>query len=530
MKKNLWILSCAFILFFVPVFGEDSGKNSTPASAQKSVTVFMVGDSTMSEFSDNYYYPRYGYGTQLQNFLSGDVTVSNLALSGRSSKSFVSEKNYSVLKGNIKKGDYLIIGFGHNDEKTDPGLYTDPTKPASDAVSFKYHLYTYYIKTALDAGATPILCTPIVRRSPSGTYTGSYIHSTNTETTGGVTYNGGDYAKCIRDLGKEKGITVIDATALTKSLYESLGASGTLSLHAWLNTKESSVDNTHLNIFGAKYVSYLVAKALNSSDSSLKQFVRADIAAPVKTADLAPNKKFVQPAYNAPSVKSSLWKTQEADWWGTVFGDCGGAEKISDGVTFDILSPAVSSVKINAGTKEAGVGKIAANTDGVAMYFRKIPVSADFTLTATATVGAYLNNADNQVSFGLMVRDAVLIDTFDNSFLANYVVCGPLFMKRGAGAWWSSYCRDTVQPSGSQLAGTTTGAGVPVPASGNVIKLSVSKKGNVYTVKYGNEAAAVYTLDLNLVDSDYIYAGPFAARKAEVTFTDIRLTIDPAKK
>ena len=66
----------------------------------KEQTLWVVGDSTVCGYSplDNYLYPRYGYGTQLGNYLSDKITVRNLALSGRSSKSFLTEANYTTLK------------------------------------------------------------------------------------------------------------------------------------------------------------------------------------------------------------------------------------------------------------------------------------------------------------------------------------------------------------------------------------------------------------------------------------------------
>ena len=77
-------------------------------------TVWVVGDSTVSSFSDGYYIPRYGYGTRLQRYLRGAKVV-NLALAGRSSKSFLSEENYKTLASGLSCGDFLVIGFGHND-------------------------------------------------------------------------------------------------------------------------------------------------------------------------------------------------------------------------------------------------------------------------------------------------------------------------------------------------------------------------------------------------------------------------------
>ena len=99
----------------------------TSVASTKGKKIYVVGDSTFSSFSDPYYYPRYGIGTKLQDYLNPKkVEVINLAMSGRSSKSFLTEANYKTLVQNIKKGDYLVIGFGHNDEKTEEARYTNP--------------------------------------------------------------------------------------------------------------------------------------------------------------------------------------------------------------------------------------------------------------------------------------------------------------------------------------------------------------------------------------------------------------------
>lgn len=129
---------------------------------------------------------------QLSNYFDTKLQVTNLALSGRSSKSFLTEDNYDTLKTNLKEGDYLLIGFGHNDEKSDDNSrFTDASKPLSDVSSFSYSLYENYVKLAIDKGATPILCTPIVRANKDNNYEGSSGHITAT----------GDYRQAIIDLG-----------------------------------------------------------------------------------------------------------------------------------------------------------------------------------------------------------------------------------------------------------------------------------------------------------------------------------------
>ena len=139
--------------------------------------IYLVGDSTVCEFSDSYYLPRYGYGTQLYNYINCDANqIRNLALSGRSSLSYLTESNYTTLKNEISAGDYLIIGFGHNDEKSaEPARYTNPNKTHTDSStangpSFQYTLYENYVKLATEKGAKPRLCTPIVRCDAIGKY------------------------------------------------------------------------------------------------------------------------------------------------------------------------------------------------------------------------------------------------------------------------------------------------------------------------------------------------------------------------
>ena len=198
--------------------GSDAGQD---VAATPTTTLYLVGDSTVAAFNDPYYYPRYGYGTQIGKYLDRTVAVDNLALSGRSSKSFIDpldNGNYATFTSSIKAGDYVLIGFGHNDEKADTTLYTNPNGEVTDPTSFKYYLSTYYIKVAQDAGATPILATPVVRRDSSGAYAGAKVHLTTDVVSGGVTFPGGDYPQAIRDLGAALGVVVIDNTASTLAL------------------------------------------------------------------------------------------------------------------------------------------------------------------------------------------------------------------------------------------------------------------------------------------------------------------------
>ena len=273
------------------------------------VTVYMVGDSTVCNYTNDtsLAFPRNGYGMWVGNYLNENATVVNLALSGRSSKSFLQEANYTTLKESISKGDYLIIGFGHNDEKIDDDLrYTNPTGDVNDQTSFQYHLYTYYIKLAMDAGAHPILCTPIVRRNTSNNYTSGDGHIKN----------GGDYAQAIVDLGAQFGVPVIHLRDLTKEYYSSLTADQTAKLHATSGQVETSIDNTHLNSYGAAQVAYMFCKALLDTNSGLANYVdTSKLVAPVYQ-DVIIKNEFEQPDVGDVTVYGK-WEITSYGTYGT---------------------------------------------------------------------------------------------------------------------------------------------------------------------------------------------------------------------
>lgn len=291
------ILCCSFLFAEGTVLDDATVANEnvekvdsiTSVSASGGVRLFVVGDSTLSAFNDNYYYPRYGYGTKLAEYLdSSKITVENLAMSGRSSKSFLKEKNYKTFVDNIKEGDYLVIGFGHNDEKAEASRYADPNGSKDDEGSFKNVLYENYVKVALERKAVPVLCTPIVRRSKDGTYSGSTIHITADKDG----FRGGDYSKAILELGEELGVSVVDLTSITKERYQKLSPAKTAKFHAQKTKDDDSVDNTHLNVYGATMVAYDVVSELKKKDSVFASYVLPGIKPPVEKKVLVKNKNY----------------------------------------------------------------------------------------------------------------------------------------------------------------------------------------------------------------------------------------------
>lgn len=188
-------------------------------------TFWVVGDSTVSPFNDSYYLPREGYGEELENYFNANVY--NLAVSGASSKDFTGMANYTTLLkgsdtvpalGNADGDKFLLIGFGHNDEKTEPARYTNPNGDYKTAGSFANSLYVNYIQPALERGVTPVVCTPIARLTDANnkaSYDGASGHKTTTVTIGDAVYEGGDYAQAIRAMCSELGLICVDLTNAT---------------------------------------------------------------------------------------------------------------------------------------------------------------------------------------------------------------------------------------------------------------------------------------------------------------------------
>lgn len=213
--------------------------------------IHMVGDSTMADRPDPEKNPYRGWGQLLHRFLDDSVVVRNHAVNGRSSKSFIDEGKWAAVLGELHPGDYVIIQFGHNDEKIgDPTRYTDP------AGSFRDNLRRYVRETRA-RGATPILCTPIARRSFDSTGTLRATH--------------GDYPRATREVATELRVPLLDLDRSTSALLTDAGPEGSKRLFGWAEPGTNAMypgglkDDTHLSLAGATEVARLAARALRAT-------------------------------------------------------------------------------------------------------------------------------------------------------------------------------------------------------------------------------------------------------------------------
>ena len=207
-------------------------------AAQRHRTLYIAGDSTAAQkYADAA--PETGWGMALPFFLRKEVPVANHAVNGRSSKSFVDEGRLDALLGLIRPGDFLLIQFAHNDEKSeDPTRYTEPWSTYQDYLRL-------YIQGARAHGARPVLATPVERR--------------RFDAEGNAVPTHGEYPAAMRALAQEERVALLDIEALSLALWQELGVEETKKYFNWTATEQ---DNTHFNPPGAIAVARLVAREL----------------------------------------------------------------------------------------------------------------------------------------------------------------------------------------------------------------------------------------------------------------------------
>lgn len=478
----------------------------------RNTTVYVVGDSTLSAFSDDYYMPRYGYGTQLSRYLVPQAKVVNLALSGRSSKSFLSEDNYRTLLSSLSSGDFLVIGFGHNDEKGEDERYTNANLGYLDesterGVSFRNNLYKNYIVPARERGAIPILCTPIVRLSEDDDYSRSCGHITASSGK----YEGGDYAAAIRALGQSADVTVIDLTASTRARYERLGHEKAALFHAWAATSKgvkAGLDGTHLNKYGAAQTAFEWAQLLSCTDNPLKNYIVKDLSAP--TEDMlaqAINPDYEEPLYAPfePSAAKKAFFAPQPPQHVAVMGDFGGVEHVKE---FKALPGPDGWIIGNDSTVPRG--KISSSSDGFIAVFRQVEADKNFVFEARAVLQSLAPCADGQTAFGIMVRDDIYIDEYVPSLSSNYIAAGSLGGKEGVFAREGGKLNSFVSQSA---------------AGAKTFNLCIKKINQQIVATCNGEERAFFDFDLVSVDNAYCYVCLFANRGAIAGFSDVKFSV-----
>lgn len=218
-------------------------------------TVFLCGNSTVVD-QDNE--PWASWGQMIPYFFDTNVCIANYAESGESANIFIAAGRLKKALSQMKKGDYLFMEFGHNDQKQ-----KGPGKGA-------YYSFMTSLKTFIDEarlrGAHPVLVTPTQRRSfgPDG-----HIRDTHE-----------DYPEAMRWLAEKENVPLIDLNEMTRTLYEAMGVepSKRAFVHypagSYPGQTQDFADNTHFNPYGAYEIARCIVEGLKTQVPDLARHLK----------------------------------------------------------------------------------------------------------------------------------------------------------------------------------------------------------------------------------------------------------------
>jgi len=228
--------------------------------AQQKPTLFLIGDSTMANKENPDKNPEHGWGQVLPQFFTTGIEIQNHAMNGRSSKSFRTEGRWDKVEKQLKKGDFVIIQFGHNDQK-----FKDSTKFTNPYTQYRANLERY-VNEARAKGATPILMTSIVRR--------------NFNENGVLIDTHKEYPLVVRMVANDLKVPFVDLQLLTEQMEISYGPENSKKLHLHFKEGEEPYyskakdDDTHLSKLGAETVAKLALKDLKSLKIGLEKYIK----------------------------------------------------------------------------------------------------------------------------------------------------------------------------------------------------------------------------------------------------------------
>ena len=221
-------------------------------------TVFLCGNSTVVDQEDE---PWASWGQMITRWFMPQVAVANFAESGLSCTSFLAQLRLDKILSQLKAGDYVIVEFGHNDEKE---------KKAGDGAWYSYSRnLKIFVDRVREAGGHIIFCTPTARRF----FNADHRTISNTH---------GDYPEAMKTVARRENVPVIDLTAMSTAFYEALGEEGSKRslVHYPANTfpgqDKPLADNTHFNPFGAWEIAKMVVMGLKQIDSPLAGYLRSE--------------------------------------------------------------------------------------------------------------------------------------------------------------------------------------------------------------------------------------------------------------
>ncbi len=222
-------------------------------------TIFLCGNSTVV---DQPYEPWASWGQMIPRWFGPEVSISNNAESGLTAASFLGSYRLDKILTMMKKGDYVICEFGHNDQK-------EKMAGAGAWYNFSYNLKVFIDKVRAKGGNI-IFVTPTQRRRFDDA-----THSKILETHG-------DYPDAMRAVAKREGVPVIELHDMTRTFFETLGYENSKKalVHYPANTfpgqDKPLADNTHFNPYGAYEIAKMVVMGMKQLNLPIVKYLRSD--------------------------------------------------------------------------------------------------------------------------------------------------------------------------------------------------------------------------------------------------------------
>ena len=227
-------------------------------SVKEVTTVFLCGNSTVVDQEDE---PWASWGQMITRWFTPQVAIANYAESGLSCTTFLAQLRLNKILTQLKPRDYVIVEFGHNDEKE---------KKAGDGAWYSYSRnLKIFADRVREAGGNIIFCTPTARRF----FNDDHKTIKNTH---------GDYPEAMKTVARRENVPVIDLTAMSTAFYEALGEEGSKRslVHYPANTfpgqDKPLADNTHFNPYGACEIAKMVVMGLKQIGCPLTKHLRSD--------------------------------------------------------------------------------------------------------------------------------------------------------------------------------------------------------------------------------------------------------------
>jgi len=222
------------------------------------IAIYLIGDSTMADkpLQGN---PERGWGQILCEFFNQNVTIYNHAVNGRSTKSFIDEGRWQTVYDSLNNGDYVLIQFGHNDQKE-----YDSTRYADPHGAYRLNIERF-IKESRNKNVIPLLITPVMRRrfDENGQFYDTH----------------GAYPDVVRSVAREMNVPLIDLHRSSRDMIVSEGEEGSKKIFLWVEPGEferfpqGKQDNTHFSEYGATIIAGLVVDDIRRLDVNLKRYI-----------------------------------------------------------------------------------------------------------------------------------------------------------------------------------------------------------------------------------------------------------------